>query len=445
MLMHCVFYQEPISSISIANGELQSCKQGGCILSIVLEIGKRVQEASRHLALLGSGQKNRILHAMADALLTHQNAILAANRADVEAARKNGTREAMIDRLALTPQRIAGMADGLREVAALPDPIGEGAETVKRPNGLLIGRRRVPLGVVGVIYESRPNVTADVIGLCLKSGNGVILRGGSDALTSNKTITAIMGQAAREAGCPADAFLLVEDASRESAAELMRLSGYVDVLIPRGGAGLIRSVIENATVPVIETGTGVCHTYIDEGCDADMAVSIAVNAKAQRPSVCNAMETMLVHEGELALLKRLLQALRDAGVAIRGCARTLEAAPWASPAAEEDWAAEYNDYILSVKVVRDIDEAMDHIRRYGTRHSEAIVTQDYARAQRFLNEVDAAAVYVNASTRFTDGNQFGLGAEIGISNQKLHVRGPMGVRELTTLKYIIYGNGQIRE
>lgn len=413
-------------------------------MGTVAEIGQRVHSASRKLALLGSQQKNAILHAMADALVASEQTILAANRKDVDKARENGTREAMIDRLALTPQRIAGMADGLREVAALPDPIGEGTETVKRPNGLLIGRRRVPLGVVGVIYESRPNVTADVVGLCLKSGNGVILRGGSDALASNIAITAVLSKAAQAAGCPQDAFMLIEDASRDSAAQLMRLNQYVDVLIPRGGAGLIRSVVENATVPVIETGTGVCHTFIDEGCDEQMAVDIAVNAKAQRPSVCNAMETMLVHHKQLALLPRLLDALHSAGVEIRGCARTLEVAPWATAATEEDWATEYNDYILSVKVVKDIDEAMEHIQRYGTRHSEAIITKDYQRAQRFLNEVDAAAVYVNASTRFTDGNEFGLGAEIGISNQKLHVRGPMGVRELTSLKYVIYGDGQIR-
>lgn len=383
---------------------------------------------------------------MAQALEDKVDYIIEANKPDVEAAIRNGKSKAFIDRLTLNEKRIKDMAEGLRVVKSLPDPVGEVVSMWRRPNGLIIGQRRVPLGVIGIIYESRPNVTADAAGLCLKTGNAVILRGGSEAIQSNKAIVEVLVQAAYQAGIPEGAIQLIEDTDRASVRELMRLNGLVDVLIPRGGAGLIKAVIEEATVPVIETGVGNCHVYVDGECDQDMAVKIIVNAKTQRPGVCNAAETLLVDKRIAAeFLPKAVKALREKGVEIRGCQKTLEIIPDAVPATPEDWDTEYLDLILAVKVVDGVDEAIQHIRQHGTGHSEAIVTTNYFTAQKFLDEVDAAAVYVNASTRFTDGFEFGFGAEIGISTQKLHARGPMGLKELTTIKYIIYGNGQIRE
>ncbi|SHI97278.1 glutamate-5-semialdehyde dehydrogenase [Desulfofundulus thermosubterraneus] len=411
----------------------------------VREKARRAREAARHLAYLSTEVKNRALLAMAESLLNNRERILAANEIDVQAGREKGLSRALIDRLLLTPGRIEDMAEGLRAVASLPDPVGEVESMWLRPNGLQVGRMRVPLGVVGMIYEARPNVTVDAAGLCLKAGNAVVLRGGSEAINSNRAIVAVIAAAAEGAGIPASAVQLIENTDRAAVNIMLKLNGLLDVLIPRGGAGLIRTVVENATVPVIETGVGNCHVYVDEGADLEMARSIVINAKCQRPGVCNAMETLLVHQQVAReLLPGLLEDLRAAGVEVRGCENTRELVPWVVPATEEDWATEYLDLILAVKVVESMEEAMEHIYRYGTRHSEAIVTRDYARARRFLREVDAAAVYVNASTRFTDGYQYGLGAEIGISTQKLHARGPMGLKELTTYKYIVFGEGQIR-
>ncbi|OAT85618.1 glutamate-5-semialdehyde dehydrogenase [Desulfotomaculum copahuensis] len=411
----------------------------------VREKAQNAREAARRLASLSTEVKDRALLAMADSLIKSTGAILGANEEDVRAGRDKGLSRSLIDRLLLTPERIEDMAAGLRAVAALPDPVGETEHAWQRPNGLQIGRRRVPLGVVGMIYEARPNVTVDAAGLCLKAGNAVVLRGGSEAINSNRTIAAIIALAAEKAGIPKGAISMIENTDREAVNVMLKLNGLLDVLIPRGGAGLIRMVVQNATVPVIETGVGNCHVYVDEGADLEMARAIVINAKCQRPGVCNAMETLLVHRSAAGeLLPGLLEKLKEAGVEVRGCAATRELVSWVTPAAEEDWATEYLDLILAVRVVDSLDEAMDHIYRYGTRHSEAIVTGDYARAQRFLREVDAAAVYVNASTRFTDGYQYGFGAEIGISTQKLHARGPMGLKELTTYKYVVYGEGQIR-
>jgi len=415
-------------------------------MSEVLEKAKKARAAAIQLAKLSSGVKDRALEMMAQALEDQTDFLIQANKPDVEAAVRNGKPKAFIDRLTLNEKRIKDMADGLRVVKSLPDPVGEVVAMWKRPNGLIIGQRRVPLGVVGIIYESRPNVTADAAGLCLKAGNAVILRGGSEAIQSNKAIVKVLAQAAYEAGIPEGAIQLIEDTDRASARQLMRLNGLVDVLIPRGGAGLIKAVVEEATVPVIETGVGNCHVYVDGECDQDMAVNIIVNAKTQRPGVCNAAETLLVDKRIAAeFLPKAVRALREKGVEIRGCEKTLEIIPDAVPATPEDWDTEYLDYILAVKVVDGVDEAIRHIEMHGTGHSEAIVTSNYFTAQKFLEEVDAAAVYVNASTRFTDGFEFGFGAEIGISTQKLHARGPMGLKELTTIKYVIYGNGQIRE
>lgn len=383
---------------------------------------------------------------MAQALEDQSDFIIQANKSDVEAAIQNGKPKAFIDRLTLNQKRIKDMADGIRVVKSLPDPVGETVAMWRRSNGLVIGQRRVPLGVIGIIYESRPNVTADAAGLCLKAGNAVILRGGSEAIQSNKAIVRVLAQAAYEAGIPEGAIQLIENTDRDSARQLMRLNGLVDVLIPRGGAGLIKAVVEEATVPVIQTGVGNCHVYVDGECDQDMAVKIVVNAKTQRPGVCNAAETLLVDKSIAnEFLPKVVKALREKGVEIRGCEETLKIVSDAVPATPEDWDTEYLDYILAVKVVNGIDEAICHIQQHGTGHSEAIVTSNYFKAQKFLDEVDAAAVYVNASTRFTDGFEFGFGAEIGISTQKLHARGPMGLKELTTVKYVIYGNGQIRE
>lgn len=409
------------------------------------EIGRQAKEVSRLLGILGSREKNMGLEEAARSLLEGEEEILLANQEDCEKAKNGGMSQGLLDRLMLTPARVQAMADGLLQVAALEDPVGEVLSVKLRPNGLQIGQKRVPLGVIGMIYEARPNVTADAFGLCFKSGNAVILKGGSDAIRSNQAIVRCLREGLVHAGLPADAVQLVEDTNRDTTRELMRLNQYVDVLIPRGGAGLIRAVVENSTVPVIETGTGNCHIYVDESADFNMALDIIYNAKTQRIGVCNACESLVVHraiaERFLPLLKR---KLKDKQVEVRADEAACAIEPSFTPAAEEDWGSEYLDYILSLKLVDSLDEAIAHINHYNTGHSEAIVTSDYFNAQRFLNEVDAAAVYVNASTRFTDGEEFGFGAEIGISTQKLHARGPMGLKELTTTKYIIYGDGQIR-
>ncbi|MGP0689362.1 glutamate-5-semialdehyde dehydrogenase [Priestia aryabhattai] len=407
--------------------------------------GKQAQEASYFLGNVTSEQKQQALYKMAAALLSQQGTILKANELDVEKAVQKGTSKAMLDRLSLNEERIHGMADGLRQVAALADPVGEVLSMAKRPNGLQIGQQRVPIGVIGIIYEARPNVTCDAAGLCLKAGNAVILRGGSEAFYSNKAIVSVLSQAAASAGLPEHSVQLIEDTSRETALELMKLNEYIDVLIPRGGAGLIEAVVKNATVPVIETGTGNCHIYVDEEYDRDMAANIVINAKTSRPAVCNSAEKLIIHERAAhEFLPIIVQALREKDVEVRGDDRALTIVPDLVPAADEDWKKEYLDFIMAVKIVDDIDEAISHINVHSSHHSEAIVTTNYAHAQRFLQRVNSAAVYVNASTRFTDGEEFGFGAEIGISTQKLHARGPMGLKELTTLKYIIYGDGQIR-
>ena len=414
----------------------------------VLELqGKAAKEAARVLSVAGTDLKNKALDAICMALVRRQDEILAANELDLEAAKLNGMIPAMIDRLTLTAQRIDGIVEGVAQVAALPDPIGQVTKMERRPNGLIIGRRRVPLGVVGIIYEARPNVTVDAAALCLKSGNAVILRGGKEAICSNRTTVAIMRDALESVGLPADCINLVADTSRESANELMNLTGYLDVLIPRGGKGLIQSVVKNAKVPVIETGSGVCHVYVDEFADQEMAAEIIFNAKCSRPSVCNAAECLLVHH-KIAwdFLPKAWELLKTKDVEIHGDRLTREILGEVTviPATAEDWDTEYGDYKLAVRIVEGVDEAMEFIAQHSTGHSEAIVTENYTPAQRFLDEVDAAAVYVNASTRFTDGFEFGLGAEIGISTQKMHARGPMGLEELTSSKYVIYGNGQVR-
>nr|WP_201786163.1 glutamate-5-semialdehyde dehydrogenase [Moorella thermoacetica] len=408
--------------------------------------GQRAREAARILAGLGTSKKNEALLAMARALEEEQEAILAANARDMVAGKEKGLSRALLDRLLLNEKRIRDMAAGLRELAALPDPVGEVTSMWTRPNGLQIGRVRVPLGVIGIIYEARPNVTVDAAGLCLKTGNAVILRGGSEAFYSNQALTSVISRAATAAGAPEGAIQLIETTDREAVNILLRANDYLDVLIPRGGAGLIRTVVENATVPVIETGVGNCHVYVDAEADLDMAQRIVINAKTQRPGVCNAMETLLVHEKVAdSFLPSLAAALKEKGVTIRGCERTRAIIPWAEVATETDWATEYLDLILAIRVVDSLESALEHIHRYGTKHSEAIVTTNYQTAREFLARVDAAAVYVNASTRFTDGYEFGFGAEIGISTQKLHARGPMGPEQLTTFKYIIFGSGQIRQ
>lgn len=409
------------------------------------EIGSRAKAVSRVLNNLGSREKNMGLEEAARALLEGEEEILAANQTDYEKAESSGMSKGMLDRLALNMGRIQSMADGLLKVAALDDPVGEVISMKLRPNGLKIGQKRVPLGVIAMIYEARPNVTADAFGLCFKSGNAVILKGGSDAIESNKAIAKWLRTGLTRAGLPEDALQLIEDTSRETTRELMRLNRYVDVLIPRGGAGLIRSVVENSTVPVIETGTGNCHIFVDETADFNMALDIIYNAKTQRIGVCNACESLIVHrkiaDQFLPLLKKRLD---EKEVEVRADEAARAVVPEFTPAEEEDWGTEYLDYILSLKIVDSVEEAIEHINTYNTGHSEAIITSDYFNAQKFLDEVDAAAVYVNASTRFTDGEEFGFGAEIGISTQKLHARGPMGLKELTTTKYIIYGDGQIR-
>lgn len=416
------------------------------IEAAVVEKAKRAKVAARRLAYLSTTAKDAGLLAMADALEANMAGILEANARDLEAGRAKGLSGALLDRLLLNEARVREMAQGLRDVVKLPDPVGEVVAMWRRPNGLEVGQMRVPLGVIGMIYEARPNVTVDAAGLCLKAGNAVVLRGGSEAIHSNTAITRIIADAAYRAGIPEGAVEFIDRTEREAAQVLMRLNEYVDVLIPRGGAGLIQTVVKTATVPVIETGVGNCHTYVDEFADLGKAAAIVINAKCQRPGVCNAMETLLVHEAVApAFLPAVGQQLKERGVEIRGCPETLKYLPWAKPASEEDWYTEFLDLVLAVRVVASLDEALDHIYRYGTKHSEAIVTESYTNARRFLKEVDAAAVYANASTRFTDGGQFGFGAEIGISTQKLHTRGPMGLKELTTIKYIIFGEGQVRE
>ncbi|MGO5131721.1 glutamate-5-semialdehyde dehydrogenase [Mitsuokella jalaludinii] len=401
--------------------------------------------ASRKLAVLSTSVKNAALMAMADVLEKRSELILKANELDLEEARQKKVRRSYLDRLLLDEGRIASMAEGLRQTASLPDPVGQGDYSTVRPNGLEIRRIRVPLGVIGIIYEARPNVTADAAGLCLKSGNAVILRGGSEAIRSNTAISSLLAKAAYGAGIPEGALQFVEFTDREAVEAMMHLRGLLDVIIPRGGAGLIRHVTENSSVPVIETGTGVCHTYVDASADLDMATAIAVNAKVSRCSVCNAMETLLV-DAAIAdeFLPQIAAAMQEKHVELRGCERARAICPEMVPAMEEDWRTEYGDLILSVRVVDGIDAAIAHINRYNTGHSETIVTNDLVHAHKFQREVDAAAVYVNASTRFTDGFEFGFGAEIGISTQKLHARGPMGLHELTSMKYLIYGEGQIR-
>ncbi|MBM6984855.1 MAG: glutamate-5-semialdehyde dehydrogenase [Acidaminococcaceae bacterium] len=401
--------------------------------------------AERRLATLSTAAKNAALLTMADALLDHAETILAANAGDIEAGKAGHMKESMLDRLLLTQDRLAGMAEGLRQVAALPDPVGTILGGGTLPNGLTVTKIRVPLGVIGIVYEARPNVTADAIGLCLKSGNAVLLKGGSEAIHSNTEIARVLREAAEQAGIPAGSVQFITSTDHAAVTELVQLNGLVDVVIPRGSARLINAVMASATVPVIQTGAGVCHTFVDAGADFGMAERIIVNAKTQRPSTCNAMETLLVHRAVAdAFLPRIVRTLQEHGVTVIGDETVQGVCGKVQPATDEDWATEYNDLRLSVKVVDGLDEALEHIARYGTKHSECIVTEDYAAARRFQQAVDAACVYVNASTRFTDGFQFGFGAEIGISTQKLHARGPMALPELTTYKYLISGDGQVR-
>lgn len=408
-------------------------------------LGKNARNAEVLVRNLSANEKNEVLLKVAEALTENADTLTAANALDVENGRKNNMPEALVDRLLLTGDRIRGMAEGLRQVAALEDPIGEVLGMKKRPNGLMIGQKRVPLGVIGIIYEARPNVTADAFALCFKTGNVVILKGGSDAIHSNEAIVKCIREVLREQGITEDAIQLITDTSRETTAEFMKMNQYVDVLIPRGGRGLIKAVVENSTIPVIETGTGNCHIYVDETANLQMAADIIMNAKTQRVGVCNACESVLAHEKvKDELLPVLARRLQEKQVEIRADEAACELIPGAVHATEEDWGREYLDYILSLKVVSSVEEAISHINQYNTGHSEAIITNNYEHAQKFLDQVDAAAVYVNASTRFTDGFEFGFGAEIGISTQKLHARGPMGLLALTTTKYIIYGNGQIR-
>ena len=414
-------------------------------IELLENIGKRASLAERTLAIASDAAKNAALEQIAVALLENSEGIIAANELDIAAGKAAGLSESILDRLALSPERVAGMAKGVKDITAFPDPVGRVLDGATRPNGLQITKVAVPLGVCAVIFEARPNVTSDAAALCLKAGNTVILRGGKEAINSNMKIAQVMRDAIEKAGLPADCIQLISDTSRESATALMKLDRYINVLIPRGGAGLIKSVVENSTVPVIETGTGNCHIYIDEFADLDMAANIVFNAKTSRPSVCNAAESLLVHAAvaEEALLA-VKEKLDEKNVELFGDEAVCEILPDVKPASEDDWGREYLDYKMSVKIVGSIDEAIEHILRYGTGHSEAIITNDVANSQKFLAQVDAAAVYVNASTRFTDGGEFGYGAEIGISTQKLHARGPLGLNELTSVKYRIIGNGQIR-
>ncbi len=418
-----------------------------------MEIRKRVEEkvvqakkASRPLAGLGSAIKDKALLRMADRLVAEGPLLKEENSKDLAAGREKGLSSAMLDRLELNDARIEGMAEGLRQVAALPDPVGEVLRMWKRPNGLQVGKIRVPIGVIGIIYESRPNVTADAAGLCLKAGNAVVLRGGSEAIHSNALIARILSDSAVDAGVPEGTIQFIDVPDREAVMEMLKMDQSIDLIIPRGGEGLIRTVCDHSTIPVIKHDKGVCHTYVDREADLPMALSIVMNAKCQRPGVCNAMETLLVHQQVAdTFLPELARNLTAAGVEIRGCPETQKRIPGCKAATEADWTTEYNDLVLSIRVVGSLTEAVDHITRYGSEHSEAIVTKDYRRARRFLAEVDASAVYVNASTRFTDGFEFGFGAEIGISTNRLHARGPVGLEELTIYKYIILGDGQVRE
>lgn len=409
-------------------------------------LGQQAKEAEIQIAQLSTKVKNEILIKSAKALLDNCQNILDINKEDVEKAKTSGVKDAFIDRLTLTEKRISDMADGLRQIASLNDPVGEFLYGKTLPNGLIIQQKRVPLGVIAIIFESRPNVTADAFGLCLKSGNAVILRGGKEAIKTNIAIVNIFKNVLKECGINENAVQIVENTSHEIANELMKAHEYVDVLIPRGSARLINTVINNSTVPCIQTGVGNCHIFVDESAKLDDAVNIIVNAKTQRPGVCNAVETLLIHKNVASsVLPNIGKELQERNVEIRGDETVRQYIANSIPATEEDWATEYEDYIVAIKVVEDLDEVIKHIAKYGTKHSESIITENYSNAQRFLNEVDAAAVYVNASTRFTDGGQFGFGAEIGISTQKLHARGPMGLKELTTTKYVIMGNGQVRE
>ncbi|WHH60208.1 glutamate-5-semialdehyde dehydrogenase [Petroclostridium sp. X23] len=414
-------------------------------MSELIVKGEKAKKAAYALSNISSVVKDSALQAVADALMDHYEKIMEANNIDLINAKEKGISGALLDRLTLNKKRISSMAEGVLQIKNLPDPIGEVISMWKRPNGLTVGQKRVPLGVIGIIYEARPNVTVDAAALCLKAGNAVILRGGSEAIHSNTTIVEIMNEAMVKAGLEEGTVQLIEDTRRETAVEMMKLNKYIDVLIPRGGAGLIQTVVNNSTVPVIETGVGNCHIYVDDECDQKMAEDIVINAKTSRPGVCNAAESLLVNKNiAKEFLPKVLGSLKSHNVEIRGSEEVLETFPEATLAQEEDWSKEYLDYTISVKVVDHVDEAIEHINKYGTKHSEAIVTTNYDKSQKFLQEIDAAAVYVNASTRFTDGFEFGFGAEIGISTQKLHARGPMGLKELTTIKYIIYGNGQIR-
>lgn len=415
------------------------------IHDVMVEMGEKAKNAERILAVAGEEQKNKALIHIADALINNTESIIKENAKDLENGKENGMAASMLDRLKLDESRIKGMADGVRDIAKLPDPVGKILKETVRPNGLKIQKVSVPLGVIAVIFEARPNVTSDAAALCLKSGNTVILRGGKEAINSNMIIAKIMRDAVAEAGIPKDAIQLVEDTTRESANELMKLNGYVDVLIPRGGAGLINAVVKNSSVPVIETGVGNCHIYIDRDADLKKAVDITFNAKTSRPSVCNAAESLLIHK-DIApkALVEIKKKLDEKNVVLRGDDRAKEIIPEIEKADDSDWATEYLDYKMSVKIVESVDEAIAHIYKYSTGHSECIVTENVQTAEKFLNEVDSAAVYVNASTRFTDGGEFGFGAEIGISTQKMHARGPIGLPELQSFKYKIYGEGQIR-
>ena len=414
-------------------------------MSSLISMGQKAKEASYELGVASPGQKNEALTFMAEELIKAKEEIIKANEIDRQNAIKKGITDALLDRLSLDDSRIEAMAQGLLDIVKLQDPVGEVTNMWQMPNGLQIGQKRVPIGVLGIIYESRPNVTSDAAGLCLKSGNAVILRGASDAINSNKAVAKALVAGIKRSGLPQDCVQLLEDTSRETAREMMRLNDYIDVLIPRGGAGLIKAVVNNATVPVIETGTGNCHIYVDEDCDFEMAKNIIINAKTSRPSVCNAAEKLLINEKIAGkFMPIIFEALRENGVEIRGDESLKALDDSVILASEEEWYNEYLDYTIGVKIIKDIDEAINHINKFGSGHSEAIVTKSYEASQIFLQKVNAAAVYVNASTRFTDGEEFGFGAEIGISTQKLHARGPMGLKELTTIKYIIFGNGQIR-
>jgi glutamate-5-semialdehyde dehydrogenase len=416
------------------------------IKQYVTEKARKAKAASRTLATISTEIKNNALFKMAKGLETEAAKLISENRKDLIEAEKKGLSKAMIDRLTLNPDRIKAMADGLREVAALPDPVGEVVRMWRRPNGMEVGRMRVPIGLIGIIYESRPNVTADSAALCLKSGNGVILRGGSEAVHSNTAIVDILTKTGIEAGLPDGAVTFIENPDRACVMEMLKTNQFIDLIIPRGGEGLIRMVSENSTIPVIKHDKGVCHVYVDSGADLAMAAEICFNAKVQRPGTCNAMEAMLVHKDlSRTFLPDILKRFAAAKVEIRGCSRTQEIMPGVKPATDKDWDTEYNDLIVNVKVVDSMEEAMDHIAAHGSQHSEAIVTNDYQRSRRFVREVDASAVFVNVSTRLNDGFEFGLGAEIGISTTRIHARGPMGLEELTSTKFIVLGSGQVRK